>query len=142
VDDLQTHARTALEQVCARGDLDRARDLYAEDFVDHVNALEFHGQAGIARSVALYRAIFPDLRIRVLDQSTDGDRVTSRWELHGTHKGRTVTLPGITLSRFENGKIAEDWTVSDNLDLLRRLGVRRGLALAARHLAGRLPGSR
>jgi hypothetical protein len=65
VDDLQTHARTALEQLCARGDLDRARDLYAEDFVDHVNALEFYGQAGIARSVALYRAIFPDLQIRV-----------------------------------------------------------------------------
>jgi hypothetical protein len=74
--------------------------------------------------------------------TTDGHRVTSRWEPHGTHKGRTVTLPGITLSRFENGKIAEDWTLSDNLDLLRRLGVRRGLALAARHLAGRLPGSR
>jgi SnoaL-like polyketide cyclase len=73
VDDLQTHARTALEQVCARGDLDRARELYAERFIDHVNTLEFHGQDGIARSVALYRAIFPDLEIHVLDQSTDGD---------------------------------------------------------------------
>ena len=132
------HAREALEQVCARGNLQRARELYAQDFVDHVNALDFHGHDGIARSVALYRAIFPDLEIRVLDQSTDGDRVTSRWTLHGTHKGRAVTLPGITISRFEHGKIAEDWTVSDNLELLRRLGLRRGLALAARHLAGRL----
>ena len=131
-------AREALEQVCARGNLQRARELYAQDFVDHVNALDFHGQDGIARSVALYRAIFPDLEIRVLDQSTDGDRVTSRWTLHGTHKGRAVTLPGITISRFENGRIAEDWTVSDNLELLRRLGLRRGLALAARHLARRL----
>jgi predicted ester cyclase len=136
------HAREALEQVCARGDLERARELYAEDFVDHVNALDFHGHDGIARSVAFYRAIFPDLEIRVLDQSTDGDRVTSRWTLHGTHNGRAVTLPGITISRFENGKIAEDWTVSDNLELLRRLGARRGLALAARHLTGRRPGSR
>ena len=131
-------AREALEQVCARGNLQRARELYAQDFVDHVNALDFHGQDGIARSVALYRAIFPDLEIRVLDQSTDGDRVTSRWTLHDTHKGRAVTLPGITISRFENGRIAEDWTVSDNLELLRRLGLRRGLALAARHLARRL----
>jgi predicted ester cyclase len=136
------HAREALEQVCARGNLQRARELYAEDFVDHVNALDFHGHDGIARSVALDRAIFPDLEIRVLDQSTDGDRVTSRWTLHGTHKGRAVTLPGITISRFENGKIAQDWTVSDNLELLRRLGARRGLALAARHLTRRLPGSR
>ncbi len=136
------HAREALEQVCARGNLRRARELYAEDFVDHVNALDFHGHDGIARSVALYRAIFPDLEIRVLDQTTDGDRVTSRWTLHGTHNGRAVTLPGITISRFEKGKIAEDWTVSDNLELLRRLGPRRGLALAARRLTKRLPGSR
>ena len=135
-------AREALEQVCARGNLQRARELYAQDFVDHVNALDFHGYDGIARSVALYRAIFSDLEIRVLDQSSDGDRVTSRWMLHGTHRGRAVTLPGITISRFQNGKIAEDWTVSDNLELLRRLGVRRGLVLAARHLTGRLPGSR
>jgi predicted ester cyclase len=134
------HAREALEQVCARGNLQRARELYAEDFIDHVNALEFHGQDGIARSVALYRAIFPDLEIRVLDQAADGDRVTSRWTLHGTHKGRAITLPGITITRFENGKIAEDWTVSDNLELLRRLGIRRGLALAVGYLAGRLPG--
>jgi predicted ester cyclase len=108
----------------------RARELYAEDFVVHVNALDFHGQEGIAKSVALYRAVFPDLRIVVEDQTADGDRVTSRWTLHGNHKGRAVTLPGITISRVENGRIAEDWTVSDNLELLRRLGPRRGLALA------------
>jgi SnoaL-like polyketide cyclase len=53
-----------------------------------------------------------------------------------------VTLPGITISRFENDKIVEDWTVSDNLELLRQLGPRRGLALAARHLTSRLPGRR
>jgi hypothetical protein len=102
-----------------------------------VNALDFHGQDGIARSVALYRAVFPDLEIRVLAQHTDGDSVTSRWSLQGTHRDRRVTLPGITISRFENG----NWTVSDNLELLRRLGPLRGLALAARYLTGRLPGA-
>jgi predicted ester cyclase len=138
----QSHcARTALEEVCARGDLDRARELYATDFVDHVNALEFHGQDGIARSVAMYRALFPDLRIDVLDQISEGDRVVSRWMLHGTHRGRRVTLPGITISRFEDGRIAEDWTVSDNLTLLRRLGLRRGLLLIVRYATRRLPGS-
>jgi predicted ester cyclase len=141
MDDRALHARTALEQVCAGGDLQRARDLYAHDFVDHVNALRFHGQEGIARSVALYRAIVPDLRIQVLDQVTEGDRVVSRWTLQGTHRGRRVTLPGITISRFENGRIAEDWTVSDNLGLLRQVGPLRGLALAVRYATGRLPGA-
>jgi steroid delta-isomerase-like uncharacterized protein len=131
------HARIALEEVCARGDLQRARELYADDFVDHVNALEFRGQEGIARSVALYRALFSDLRIDVVDQMTEGDRVTSRWILQGTHRGRTVTLPGITISRFEDGKIAEDWSVSDNLSMLRQIGLRRGIALVGRYLVRR-----
>jgi predicted ester cyclase len=132
------HARQALEEVCARGDLARARELYAEDFVDHVNRLDFHGQEGIAKSVALYAAIFPDLRIDVVDQVSEGDRVVSRWTLSGTHRGRRVSLPGITISRFADRQIAEDWTVSDNLALLQQLGLRRGLALAARYLTGRL----
>lgn len=139
--DQSQRARTALEEVCARGDLDRARELYATDFVDHVNALEFHGQDGIARSVAMYRALFPDLRIDVVDQISEADRVASRWTLHGTHRGRSVTLPGITISRFKDGRIVEDWTVSDNLTLLRQVGLRRGLALFARYAARRLPDS-
>ena len=36
-------ARTALEQVCARGDMTLAPRCYAEDFVDHVGRLEYHG---------------------------------------------------------------------------------------------------
>ena len=132
------HARTALKEVCARGDLARARELYAEDFVDHVNALEFRGQEGIAESVALYRAIFDDLRIDVVDQFGDGDRVVSRWTLSGTHRGRRVQIPGMTISRFAGGRIVEDWTVSDQLALLRQLGVRRAAALAARYATGGL----
>jgi predicted ester cyclase len=138
--DHAAQARVALEEVCARGDLDRARELYATDFVDHVNALEFRGHDGIARSVAMYRALFPDLRIEVLDQVSEWDRVVSRWSLHGTHRGRAVTMPGITISRFENGRIAEDWTVSDNLTLIRQVGARRGIALAVRYATRRLPG--
>jgi steroid delta-isomerase-like uncharacterized protein len=137
--DQAQHARTALEEVCARGDLEHARKLYAADFIDHVNALEFHGQEGIARSVAMYRALFPDLRIDVVDQITERDQVVSRWTLHGTHRGRRVTLPGITVSRFQDGQIAEDWTVSDNLTLIRQVGLRRGLALALRYMTRRMP---
>jgi hypothetical protein len=62
VTDLEAHARTALEQVCARGDLEQARQLYARDLIHHVDALDFHGQDGIAESVALYRAVLPTSR--------------------------------------------------------------------------------
>jgi hypothetical protein len=69
-----TVARKALEQVCARGDLELAQEYYAADFVDHVNTLELHGHEGIRRSTDLYRALFDDLQIRVVDQITGLER--------------------------------------------------------------------
>ena len=45
-----TVARTALEQVCPRGDLELAQECYTTDFVDHVNALDLYGHEGIRRS--------------------------------------------------------------------------------------------
>jgi hypothetical protein len=46
-----------------------------------------------------------------------------------------VSLHGITISRFgEDCLIAEDWTVSDNLSLLRPLGLRRALLVGVDQL--------
>ena len=56
--------------------------------------------------------------------------------LHGTHRGRRVQLRGIVISRFEDGKIVEDWAASDTMELARQLGVWRSLLLLLRH--GRL----
>lgn len=135
-------ARRALEEVCARGDFALSRELYSPDFHDHVNALEFHGLEGVRESVTLYRTLFPDLRIEVLDQVTEGDRVASRWLMRGTFRGRAVTLPGITISRLDNGRIAEDWSTSDSLHLLRQLGVLRSIAAGIRLLRVRFkPGA-
>jgi len=113
-------ARRALEEVCSGRDLAGIDDVYGSRFVDHVNALEYHGTDGARRSVALYLKLFPDLRFEVEEQVTEGDRVASRSTLHGAHRGRTVQLRGIVISRFEDGKIVEDWAASDTLELARQ----------------------
>jgi predicted ester cyclase len=125
-------ARRALEEVCARGDFAKAEQFYSPSFRDHVNALEFHGLDGVRQSVGLYRSVFPDLEIEVEDQVVDHERVVSRWIARGTNRGRRATLTGITISHIVDGRIVEDWTVSDSLGLLRQLGPWRVLA------AGRL----
>src|SRR5215216_212508 len=106
-------ARCALEEVCSGRDLDGIPRVYHPDFVDHVNKVTYRGHEGARRSVALYLELFPDLRFEVDEQVTEGNRVASRWTLHGTHRGRPVTLRGIVISRFEDGKIIEDRAVSD-----------------------------
>ena len=122
--------RTALERVCSRGDMALARRCYAEDFADHVGRLEYRGLEGVERSTARYRALFDDLAFEVVDQVAEGDRVASRFVLTGTNRGRPVRLWGITISRLRDGRIVEDWSAFDSLELLRQLGVRRALLAA------------
>jgi predicted ester cyclase len=128
-----TTARRALEEVCSGRNLEGVPDVYHPEFVDHVNAREYRGHEGARRSVALYLELFPDLRFVVDEQVTEGDRVASRWTLHGTHRGRSVTLRGIVISRFEDGKIIEDWAASDTMEIPRQLGVWRSLLLLTQH---------
>ncbi len=57
-------------------------------------------------TIARVRSHYPDLRLTVEDQIAGGDRVATRWtgELES---GREIT--GITIDRFEEGKIVEAW---------------------------------
>jgi predicted ester cyclase len=126
-------ARRALEQVCSGRDPEGLPLVYHPEFVDHVNALEYRGHEGARQSVALYKELFPDLRFVVEDQVTAGDKVASRWTLHGTYRGRPVRLTGIVISRFEDGRIVEDHAASDTVELVRQLGVWRSLLLAVQH---------
>jgi predicted ester cyclase len=130
-------ARRAIEEVCACADFAKAPQLYSERFHDHVNSLEYHGLEGVRKSVSLYRSVLPDLQIHVEEQVAEGDRVASRWIARGTNRGRRVELRGITISRFEDGKIVEDWGYSDTLELLRQLGPLRVLLLAGSRLGRR-----
>jgi predicted ester cyclase len=124
-------ARHALEQVCSGSDASAAVGVYSPDFHDHVNAGEYRGHDGIRRSLGLYQLVFSDgdLRIRVEDQVSEGERVASRWVAEGHNRGRVIRIWGIVISRIDDGEIVEDWAASDNFDLIRQLGPWRILLL-------------
>ena len=126
-------ARRALEVACAGKTPGAIEEVYAPTFVDHVDSMTYRGTAGARQSVALYLELFPDLEFVVDEQVTEGDRVASRWTLHGTHRGRRVRLWGIVISRLEDGQIVEDWATTNSLDLLRQLGLWRSVLLAVSH---------
>ena len=126
-------ARRALEEVCSGRDPAGIPRDYHPNFVDHVNRFTYRGHEGARQSVALYLALFPDLRFEVDDQVSEQDKVASRWTLRGTHEGRDVELRGIVISRFEDGRIIEDWAASDTMELVRQLGLWRTLQLAVKH---------
>lgn len=134
--DLAMNAKGALERVCSGAGLDPAARYYSPAFRDHVNDMEFRGLEGAERSIALYKAVLSDIAITVEEQLVAGDRVTSRFVVTGTNRGRRVRFNGITISRFENGLIVEDWSVTDTLGMLRQLGLWRSIATASRGWRG------
>lgn len=130
---LAANAKNALERVCSGKALDSVAQYYSQEFVDHVNSMKFQGLEGARRSVELYTKILSDLDVVVKEQLTDGDRVTSRFVVSGTSFGKRVRINGITISRFKEGLIVEDWSVTDSLGMLRQLGAWRSSLLRLRH---------
>jgi len=125
-------ARYAIEEVCSGRKLDDLDRCYAPNFVDHVNSMEYRGYDGARKSVARYQRIFDDLRFTTKQQVSEGDRVVTHWMLTGSFRGRGVEFSGVVISRFEDGRIAEDWAFSDTIEVAKQLGPWRSLLVAIR----------
>ena len=78
-----------------------------------------------------YRAALSDLRVDVEQQFSAGDRVATVSTVRGVHAGelmgtaptgREVAFAMITISRFEDGRIAEEWEIADTVSLLAQIG--------------------
>jgi predicted ester cyclase len=90
-----------------------------------------HGLEGMKRTIELNRTAFPDMQLVVEDRVAEDDKVVTRWRGEMTHlgelggappSGKHVTISGITIDRFEDGKIVEAWRSMDTLGLLRGIG--------------------
>jgi predicted ester cyclase len=91
--------------------------------------------AGTGGFAATFFSACPGLKHNVYDVFADGDRVAVRMEIVGTHTqpfnmpqgplpptGKSFTLPVINIFRFEDGKVAEQWSAFDMLGFLQQLG--------------------
>lgn len=90
------------------------------------------GPEGLKQWVGLFRAALPDLWSAVEDVVVEGDTVVERFRGGGTHRGdffgipatgKAITTTGINIFRLADGKIVEHWGNSDDLGVLRQLGV-------------------
>lgn len=79
-----------------------------------------------------FRAGFPDMTMKVELVFGTTEMVAIRWRMSGTHtaelfgippSGKSVTVVGISLLRFTDGKVVEDWVSEDSLGLMQQIGV-------------------
>jgi steroid delta-isomerase-like uncharacterized protein len=126
-------SRRAIEQGFNQGDLSVVDELSSEGFVNHdpSDGGDYVGQQGAKQQIATFRKAFPDLHLTIDEMIEAGDKVVMRWTATGTHRGELMglaptgartTTTGITIDRFEDGKIVESWSNWDTLGLMRQLG--------------------
>ena len=117
------HIRRANRALIGDGDLDAVGEFFAADYVVHADGKSHRGHRFVRGFVSKLREALPDVGMVEVDELlSSGDSVTWRRVLRGTHEaeltglppsGRRVTWREMVVSRFEGGKIAEEWLVSD-----------------------------
>ena len=115
------------------GKLDLFNDLVAEDAVDNDPAPgQGPGPTGYKAFFGEMLVAFPDLHIAVERLVANDTDVAFAYTLTGTHQGplmgrsatgRKMSVRGMQISRFENGKLVERWGSSDQQGIFEQLGL-------------------
>ena len=125
--------RRIFEEAFNLGNLAVIDQVTSPDLIAHnVIAGTPNGPQGLKLLVSIFRTAFPDLHCTVEDELVVGEKFAVRWSMRGTHQGMFLGNPptgnhvdvlGIIFGRTENGRISEDWILTDQLGILQQLGV-------------------
>jgi steroid delta-isomerase-like uncharacterized protein len=117
-----------------QGKVELLSELLHPDYVNHSPGTPElpRGRDGVAIVVAGLRRAFPDLSYHIDDLVIAADAVATRTTMTGTHRGdlfglpatgRSVKVQQFTIERIRDGKISAHHRLTDDLSLLRQLGV-------------------
>ncbi len=124
--------RRFVEQVINNGNFPVLDEVIHPNYVYRSPDQVLQGQEALRELLTTYRSAFPDLHIEIGEMVSAGNKTVISITLSGTHEGdlmgigatgRRVKASGMILSRFENGKIVEEWELLDQLTLYQQLGI-------------------
>lgn len=128
-------AKRMVEEMWNGRNYQSMNELLAPNFKGHDPQAKVNSAEEFKQMMQGYQSAFPDLKWTIEEIFGKGDRVVMRWLGTGTHQaemggipptGKSATVQGISITRFENGKAVEDWTVWDALGLFQQLGLVEG----------------
>ena len=124
-----THSTQELNKAVVRdcyaqasaGNFDALPDLVTDDYVLHPDGIR--GADGLAKMVQGHRDAILDLSVTIDHQFAEDEFVVTRFTLRGHHvTDHDVEVTGLAVSRFSDGKIAEEWEIVDVMALLAQIG--------------------
>lgn len=125
--------RSFIEEVLNQGNIEASGKFFWEDMVEQLPLPgQGPGLAGLKDVLRGMRAAFPDMHWKIEEQIAEADKVLSRFEWTGTHRGTFLGVPatgrpvkvwGMVIDRLEGGKIKDTRILMDTLGLMMQLGV-------------------
>ena len=118
----KTIARSFVEEIFNAHKTEVAKNFVTPDIIYHGMAEEARGLDQFKQWVAEDLAAFPDMKISILDDFGEQNKVAIRWSLKATHEKDIAGFPathkkfetqGVEILHFEGDKIKEAWTIGD-----------------------------
>lgn len=127
-------ARRLVEEGFNKKNLKLLDEIFAKDAISHDPSQPNLGRGpqGARESMEPYTTAFPDARLVIEREIAEGDYVVQYLRTSGTHTGPLGNIPatgkktnvtGVIISKFQDGKVVETWSLWDQLTLMQQLGV-------------------
>jgi len=129
----KTIIRRYIEEIENTGDVSKIHDFISENYVEvHEGERYQIGIQGAIDHVLGVRHVFPDLKLTIHEQISEGEWVASVYSVTGTFKnewfgmkptGMPMTFTGVNMDRVRDGKIIEHGGAANLMDPLMKAGV-------------------
>ena len=115
-------ARKFVEEIFNARRTEEAGNFVTPDVVYHGMGVEVRSIEQFKKWVSEDLSAFPDMKITVLDDFGDQNKIAIRWTLEATHEKDFADIPathkkfetqGVDIFHFEGDKIKEAWTICD-----------------------------
>lgn len=110
-------------QLIDQGNMDAVEKFFSIDYVAHAEDKDYKGHDFVKRFTKKIRAALPDISLMKVEILVSaGNTIAWKRTLQGTHKSDMMGIPpsakkiiwnDMVVSRFDGGKIAEEWVVSE-----------------------------
>ena len=123
-EDLKAQVRRNNDEFFNEGNLDLVDEVFAADCVFHGTGKDWRGRKFVKEGLAELRTAFPDLEVTLDEMVAEDDKVAWHRTHRGTHQGEIMGIPAtgknvtwrsLVISRFADGKVVEEWAISDLL---------------------------
>ena len=117
-----TIARRFVEEIFNARKTELAKNFVTPDIIYHGMGEEVRSLEEFKHWVAEDLSAFPDMKVTILDEFGEQNKIAIRWTLKATHEKDFADFPathkkfetqGVDIFYFEGDKIKEAWTICD-----------------------------